>query len=104
MTNAASFFLVLVAKILSRGGSAAAVWASHIIWYPTAAWGYTCSNSLSKSGGFINLALENKSKGSGLLDKVPFEWRSSVAQCWQPNLRIAITTAGQRGIRRRAGC
>jgi hypothetical protein len=29
------------------------------------------------------LALENKAKGGGLLDKVPFEWRSRVAQRWQ---------------------
>jgi hypothetical protein len=35
---------------------------------------------LSKSGGFINLALEHKSKGGSLLDKVTFQWRSRVAQ------------------------
>jgi hypothetical protein len=89
MTIAASFFLVL-AKTLSRGGNAAAVGASQIIWYLIAAWGYSWlleilvrTFGLSKSGGFINLALEDKAKSGGLLDKVPFQWRSRVAQRWQ---------------------
>jgi hypothetical protein len=77
MTVAASFFLVL-ARILSRGGSAAGVGASQSIWYPTGRCVrvhllelFVRAFGLSKSGGFITWARENEAKGGALLDKVP---------------------------------
>jgi hypothetical protein len=52
---------------------------------------------LSKSGGFIHLALENKAKGGSSLDKA-FPYGLILA-----NLSRATTIAGPRGMRLRAG-
>ena len=53
------------------------------------------SLGLAKCSGFVSLALEHQAKGGSLLDEMPLEGRSRMAQRWQVCTKPQPTLGGE---------